>query len=216
MAYEILAKLDIAAEDVKRIIAITARELSYVGIAQMQDVYSAVARETPANEDILRLYLYKTGRYTFSLPLMIGGVLAGRPGAIVDLLGEVGGFLGIIFQIKDDELGLFGSEEDLGKPIGSDIREEKKTFYYTLLSRKASGGEAARLSGIFGKADLALEDIDFVRRLAIDLGIKREIDAMIESYAEKAESAISTLSQIAEPQRGRLLELLSFSLTRGR
>ena len=87
---------------------------------------------------ILKMYTYKTGRYSFSLPLMAGALLAGADpvlaGPAWSLLGEI---LGILFQIRDDELGLFGDEQELGKPIGSDVREGKKTLLYARLMQRA-------------------------------------------------------------------------------
>ena len=46
--------------------------------------------------------------------------------------------MGIIFLIRDDELGLFGDPEQTGKPVDSDIREGKKTLYYGYLFEQAS------------------------------------------------------------------------------
>ncbi len=51
------------------------------------------------------MYLYKTGRYTFSLPLMIGGLLAEQNVHTLELLEKLGEHMGIIFQLKDDEIG---------------------------------------------------------------------------------------------------------------
>ena len=61
---------------------------------------------------------------------MAGAILAQESKELAVQLNELGKTLGLIFQIKDDELGLFGDETKTGKPVGADIREGKKTLYY--------------------------------------------------------------------------------------
>lgn len=101
-------------------------ELSHVGVAQMQDVDTSRRTES----EILSLYKYKTARYTFSLPLAIGGILAQQSASTIKQLEALGEHLGILFQIVDDELNLFGDTKTTGKPVGSDLREHKQTLYY--------------------------------------------------------------------------------------
>ena len=60
--------------------------------------------------------------------LMIGAVLAGAPDEDVRVLETVGRKTGLAFQIRDDVLDVTGSESELGKPIGSDVRNQKTTF----------------------------------------------------------------------------------------
>ena len=45
----------------------------------------------------------------------------------VDAISNFAGKCGIAFQLQDDILGIMGDEETLGKPVGSDIREGKRT-----------------------------------------------------------------------------------------
>jgi geranylgeranyl diphosphate synthase type I len=71
-----------------------------VGIAQMQDV----ARTAKSRKEILSLYKYKTARYTFSLPMMAGAILARADKKTIRLFEHLGQSLGILFQIQDDRL----------------------------------------------------------------------------------------------------------------
>ena len=144
LAWEILSGLAVDAERKVELLALVSRELSYVGLAQMQDVAFSAFPRIPSRDDVLALYIYKTARYTFALPLMAGALIAGAPAAERRRLCELGERLGVIFQVRDDELGIFGSEAETGKPVGSDIREGKKTLLYLeLIRRRARGGEAA-------------------------------------------------------------------------
>ena len=58
---------------------------------------------------------------------------------------EFGDGLGLAFQLRDDILDVTSTQEVLGKPIGSDARNEKTT-YVTLRGIEASKAEVKRLS----------------------------------------------------------------------
>ncbi|HUJ73417.1 MAG TPA: polyprenyl synthetase family protein, partial [bacterium] len=70
MAFELLAR--VRAPALRDVLALCARELSAVGIAQMQDVAWGASKDGVKVDDILAMYRYKTGRYSFALPLAAG------------------------------------------------------------------------------------------------------------------------------------------------
>ena len=59
---------------------------------------------------------------------MIGGILAGADEKTTDDLEEIGRKVGLAFQMQDDLLDVIGSQEEFGKPIGSDEKNGKMTF----------------------------------------------------------------------------------------
>jgi geranylgeranyl diphosphate synthase type I len=215
-AFEILGRLELPPATHREIAGLTARELGYVGVAQMQDIYAGAADAAVLDDEVLKLYLYKTGRYTFSLPLMVGGLIAEGSPEVISTLERLGETLGIIFQIKDDEIGLFGEAAETGKPVGSDIREGKKTLYYGNLRRRASGDDAERLRGIFGNPDIGESEIEYVRELTVRLGIRREIQERADDLAESTRKLIDALAAAGSRERGILLGLLDYSLARTR
>ncbi len=73
--------------------------------------------------------------------MMIGAILAGAGEEEIRLTEESAYELGMAFQIQDDILDVVGSQEILGKPIGSDEKNGKQT-YVTLLGLEASRQEA--------------------------------------------------------------------------
>lgn len=103
------------------------RELGIVAIAQMQDVDSNRAKPV-SKEDILSLYRYKTARYTFSLSMAVGTMVAGATKNTIATLERLGESMGLLYQIRDDELSVYGSSTVTGKPVGSDQRNEKFTL----------------------------------------------------------------------------------------
>ena len=118
----------------------------------------------------------------------------------------------MLFQVKDDELGLFGSAEKLGKPIGSDIRENKKTLFTQKLFAAATEDEKAKLASIFGAPNIGEAEVSYVRELLEAKGIRSEIDNLADSLADKAKNALAK----AEVKNGKniLQALIELSLKR--
>ena len=69
----------------------------------------------------------KTGALIES-SLMIGAILGGASSEEVRRMEQIGSNVGIAFQIQDDILDIEGNQEELGKPIGSDIKNGKSTY----------------------------------------------------------------------------------------
>ena len=90
------------------------------------------------------IYRLKTGAL-LEASLMIGGIMAGAEEGQVKILERIGTDLGMAFQIRDDILDVTASEEDLGKPIGSDARNEKTTWV-VLYGMEAAEAEVKRCS----------------------------------------------------------------------
>lgn len=194
LAYEILP------ENLKDVFAKKSVE---VVLGQMQDVS---AKQDVVEKDILNIYKYKTASYTCSLPLMMGAILAGENEAVVKKMEELGKYLGIIFQIKDDEIGLYGEEKEIGKAVGGDIKEGKKTLYYLYLFKRAKGRDLKRLKNIFGNKDIKRGDVLNVRKMVEKYRVDREIDKKLLFYEKKARRSIG--------KEKRFLELLEMSLKR--
>ncbi len=66
--------------------------------------------------------------YLFSVCMRLGAILGGATGEEEEALAQYGHDLGMAFQIVDDVLDLTASEDVLGKPVASDLREGKATM----------------------------------------------------------------------------------------
>ena len=64
--------------------------------------------------------------------MMIGAILAGATQEQIDIVEKAAYEIGVAFQIQDDILDVTGNSEELGKPVGSD-EKNNKTTYITLL-----------------------------------------------------------------------------------
>lgn len=94
---------------------------------QALDVKSDKGQLIPGKEELDYIYRNKTGKL-ISAPLMIGGCLNGATKEEISTLSRIGFCVGYAFQIVDDILDIEGDEAKLGKPIGSDAKNNKPTF----------------------------------------------------------------------------------------
>ncbi len=216
LAVELVAELDLDHELRTRLVSMLAREIAQVGLAQMKDVEHGAAADTITVEEVLNLYRYKTGRYTFSLPLMAGAIIAGRDAETVAKLGTLGEELGVIFQIKDDQLGLFGSTEVIGKPVGSDIKADKKTLFRLYLFELASAEDRDRLARIFGSAEIGEREIEFVHDRLKNYRVRERVEEDVLALKERCERMIDGLEELSADARKQLRAVLEYNLTRDR
>ncbi len=213
LAFELFSELEVPHAIKESIIRLWAQELSYVGLAQMQDLYLSETRSDFGDEEILQLYLYKTARYSFSLPLMTGGIIADGDPKLLEDLEKCGRAFGLLFQLKDDELGLYGSEKELGKPVGSDLKECKKTLHYFYLQQKARNEDVKRLEEICREGILSPDMVQEVRDMLEKYEVGEIINQRMAVLRKELEQRIAGLD-IPARYRDIFYELLDFSLYR--
>ena len=76
-------------------------------------------------DELEYIHLHKTGKL-LGFCVKAGAILAKATPLQQELLEEFSKHVGLAFQIQDDILDVEGSEEKLGKPIGSDTENEKR------------------------------------------------------------------------------------------
>jgi geranylgeranyl diphosphate synthase type I len=175
---------------------------------QMQDVYLEARPAMPSHGDIHDMMRAKTAAYTLALPLAMGAAMAGQPAPVIDRLKAIGTAGGTIFQIRDDELGALGDPARTGKPVGSDIKEGKKTLFHYHLLRSCGGTERKRLGRIFGNPDVSEREIAYVQKLAGRLGISEILAEEIKDLYEEAAAHIGLLKadKAVKEELGSLLD----------
>jgi len=169
-------------------------EYSSVCVAQMQDASFGFSYRIPTIDEVLSLYRYKTARYTFSMPFMLGGILAGITKKEITTLEKLGEQMGIIFQLHDDSLNLFGNPQITGKPVGSDIREGKKTLALVRLFTHAGNLDRQKLQAIMKRNKRNPKDVTLVYQLLEKYQIKTYLETEILTIANNATQFISNLS----------------------
>lgn len=193
LAYEALSQSisnPDADREIQKLFSLT---LADVCGGQMQDLFQQESTEAPDKDMIIELMRAKTASYSLALPLSLGAVLAGSTKQTRDNLYKMGIHAGIIFQIRDDELGIFGDTQKLGKPVGADIIKCKKTLLYYYLHKACHEDERIKLNFIFGNEAADLSDIKYVQ----DVMIRHKIPALIKKDIDTLKkSALSSIGSL--------------------
>jgi geranylgeranyl diphosphate synthase type I len=213
MGFEILAGLPAVPAARAEILGQWSDDLCRVGLAQMQDLNFGQTFPDVSEAEIKRLYVNKTGRYTFSAPLRTGAVLGGAGRGLRDRLAVLGETLGLLFQMRDDEIGLYGRAEAIGKPVGSDVREAKLTLFMRRLFDKAAPADRKRLAGIFGNPDLTRAMLAEVREIAERSGVRAAMRRDMERLRARAGRDIDALA-VSPSAKARLRSVLDFVIDR--
>ena len=102
--------------------------------------------------------------------------------------------LGMGFQIQDDVLDLTAVQQELGKPIGNDIIEGKKTYLIIRAQEKNPTGEDAELlEKFFAQEGLAAEEVPRMQEMLERIGVLHDARAEVEYYAGKAAESLEIL-----------------------
>jgi geranylgeranyl diphosphate synthase type I len=209
MAFELLGSIDVEPGTRTKIMRLFMDQFILTCAGQMQDLYFESRSDLPGKEAIYKLMETKTAAYTLSLPLAMGAILAGAPSAAIRRLQAIGVSAGTIFQIRDDELGVMGDSGETGKPVGSDIKEGKKTLLYHYLQERSGAREREKLRTIFGNPDAGTEDIGYVKRLVKTHGIQKLLNNEINRLERQALHDIEGL-ELPEKAKKELAELVNF------
>ncbi len=96
---------------------------------------------------------------------------------IVHALGRFSSLCGIAFQLQDDILGIVGNEKKLGKPVGSDLREGKRTTIVSYAYRRSSPEQRILMDRVLGNCQATTEDVKAVTDwLVASGGVQYTID----------------------------------------
>jgi geranylgeranyl diphosphate synthase type I len=154
--------------------------------------------------EYLEMVRLKTGAL-FGASLAAGAISGGGAPAQVAALQEFGEQVGVAFQVRDDVLGIWGEEEKTGKPVGSDLRQNKRSLpviralalkhpvaprLASLLAGGVTGEQAAAVAGEMEGA-----------------GVRQFCDEVAREHHERA---MARLSEAGLPEaRARELRLLA-------
>ncbi len=136
--------------------------------------------------------IHRKTAFLFSVCMKMGGILARASDGDLNRLAEYGRNLGMAFQIVDDVLDLTASEEALGKPVASDLREGKATMAVLHALQYADPAERAMIESVLSNGGFnGITPGDIVgilkRHGSIDAAHVRAVE-----FANKAREAICT------------------------
>ena len=125
----------------------------------------------------------------------------------IDAMTNIGHDLGILFQIQDDYLDLYGQRENMGKLIGGDVRENKKTFLYALAINKANPSDYKKLVKIYHSNEIG--KLKKVISIYNDLGIKLFVEQKIKELSSNILEKILAL-KVNSSKKELFMEFIRF------
>ncbi len=173
---------------------------------EMLDIqYSRTPVEFLSREQILQMLWMKTGvLYEFAAQAgaMIGLGVSDACHPYVSALSSFAGRCGAAFQLQDDILGVVADQAKLGKPVGSDIREGKKTMLIYFALRSASERQRSLLLSVLGNPRASDRDVAKAIQTVKSLGA---VDATASIALEHIQAAIPELDALPDSHYKSLL-----------
>jgi len=162
---------------------------------------------TVSEQEYLNMIELKTA-VLIAASLKIGAILGGASDTDADDLYEFGRNLGIAFQLQDDLLDTYGEQDVIGKRLGTDIVDNKKTFLMIQALSHASPTQKKELTGWLSRKDSdSAEKISAIISIFDLLEIKDLTETRIRDYYSRA---LSKLDHLNKPDEAKA-ELYNFA-----
>lgn len=168
-------------------------------------------RQIVTEDEYLEMILKKTA-VIFMYAAEAGAILGGGTKEQSQALNEYGKNLGLAFQIHDDYLDMSSNEKTLGKDIGNDIRNGKKTLIAVHSLNNAKGEDKKLLEIIFGNKNATEQQIKQAYNLFNKTGSIEHAKQTAINYCEKAKKQLEILPDSEAKQI--LLKLAEYSIKR--
>jgi geranylgeranyl diphosphate synthase type II len=182
MSHELLVRSEVKGiRSVHELFSKTAKE---VCIGQQMDM-DFEQRDDVTEEEYLEMICLKTS-VLIGASAAMAAIAADCSEERVEALYSFGENIGLSFQIQDDILDAFGESAAVGKRIGGDILNNKKTFLYLKAKKSANPVSRAELEKWFSIESDSQEKIDSVKKIMKESGALAEVRKVQEEHIHKA------------------------------
>jgi octaprenyl-diphosphate synthase len=130
----------------------------------------------------------------FSISMRLGSILAGATEAEESGLGAFGRAVGLAFQIVDDVLDLTATEEVLGKPVASDLREGKATLAVVHAADHGTASDRKAIRRVLDDRSFENVSRQQIREILVRNGSVEYAMAAADRYAEQSRQALAPLA----------------------
>jgi len=193
-------------------VKILARASSEICEGQEMDISFEKINSLSENE-YLEMIIKKTAKL-FEASTWSGAVVGKGSNEEIENLANFGLNMGIAFQIQDDILDLIADEEKLGKPVGSDIIEGKKTLIAIKAINNTDGIDRDKLIEILMKKNNTIDEIEFALNLFRDSGALEQSRKMADEFIAKAKNSLKNLAE--SDAKKHLLDIADFVIDRNK
>ena len=161
------------------------------------------------DENIMIIYRLKTAFYTIIGPFSLGLILGGIEDDKLEDIKKFGDSVGIAFQIQDDILGIYS---DMGKVIGSDIKEFKQTILYSFTMKKEKYKN--ELLKYYGKENITEVEINETRRIFKESGAYEYAINLMKKYYNEGIEIIKRISWIKDEDKSIIYGFIDYLIGR--
>lgn len=170
-AFGTILRAELPAENRAKCAELLAGAVGIDGMCGGQYIDMAWEGKELSEQELTEINSRKTGALLIAACQM-GVAAAGGSEKMLAAAGHYGAAIGMAFQIRDDMLDVLSTEEELGKPIGSDEQENKNT-YMVLMGKEGCERTINKLTA-FAKSILeeAFDDTAFLCELADSLAVR--------------------------------------------
>lgn len=162
--------------------------------------------------DYIKMISKKTGTL-IKCSMHVGALVSEANSETVRAFKNCGRSLGLAFQIKDDELGIWGHEKATGKPTGSDIRRKKNSLPLVYTRLQATGKNRNILEKTYAKETLDAADVNHVLEVMDSVKAKTFSENLMAEYCEKGLQSLADI-EVSDKARTEIEELVHFLLVR--
>jgi octaprenyl-diphosphate synthase len=147
--------------------------------------------------DYTRIITQKTASF-MSACCRIGALLGALPLEQTEALTRYGLDIGIAFQISDDALDFDADQDRLGKAIGADLREGKRTLPLIAMLERVPPLEAERVRALLRRRTLETAEIEDIRRLVLEAEGAEYARARAQAFARAAKADLEAFAPSEE------------------
>ena len=130
----------------------------------------------------------------------------------VKQIGDFANLAGLAFQLQDDWLGLYGDENDLGKPVSSDLSEKKPTVILVNALKRLDIVKRRKLMSMLGHKSYSPSELNEVRSLITGCGAEKYVRDRAVEFTQQAEKILASFTD--NRYRHLLREMLVFLTNR--
>jgi octaprenyl-diphosphate synthase len=137
--------------------------------------------------------IYRKTACLFSISMRLGAVLADESEAVEASLADYGRTVGLAFQIVDDVLDLTASEEVLGKPVASDLREGKATLAVIHSIDHGTAADRKAIQRVLDDRSFENVSREKIREILTRNGSVEYAMSVADRYAEQSRQALASI-----------------------
>ena len=145
--------------------------------------------------------------------MQLGAIVGNADHVTIDAMAQCGKYMGNIFQIRDDYLGIWGREEYTGKAVGNDIRKKKNSLPIVFATERSNPDDRKLLQDVYLQDQIEDYDVNRVISLLDNVNAKGYVQDIAEQEATLALESLKH-AKMAEEFREDIKELITFLLYR--